>query len=136
MCEKIVLSEVAAKGLDSSGLVQDGLAHEGGHPGGAVDAQHVGSQVHASVARAEVHLKTEAKKNTVTVNLTFFIYSYKGQRKLLCSAIRNLMFSPACMYPGYILSMARINGKWLRYNCKSFKLYVEQAVRKFMNESS
>lgn len=49
--------------LESASLVEDGLAHERGHAGGAVDAQEIGAQVHAGVTRAEIHLKTQRELN-------------------------------------------------------------------------
>ena len=55
--EEEVLGEVDAEGGEPSRLVQHLLAHERGHAGSTVDAQQVGGQVDACVARTEVYLQ-------------------------------------------------------------------------------
>ncbi len=39
---EVVLCQVAAEGPEPARVLQDGLAHEGAHPRGAVEAEQVG----------------------------------------------------------------------------------------------
>lgn len=57
LCEEEVFRQVLAEGLHAAHLVQELLAHQGGHPRRAVDAEQVGRKVDAGVGRPKVHLE-------------------------------------------------------------------------------
>ena len=59
---EVVLGDVLGEGDETSGLVQDVLPHEAGHPRHTLDPRHVGRDVGAWVGRAEIHLRRTGKR--------------------------------------------------------------------------